>query len=129
MNYTYEFNIDESDNYNFNQNLIKINEYLSTSFAEIDLRIFKKFALNTGVRYENSKLLDKSSFSPRFSSAFKLSKNSQISYAYGQYYQTPDLGFDLWYRQNNIDIDFNSCLLYTSPSPRDLSTSRMPSSA
>ena len=25
--------------------------------------------------------------------------------------------------------DMNSCLLYTSPSPRDLSTSRMPSSA
>ena len=25
--------------------------------------------------------------------------------------------------------DFDSCLLYTSPSPRDLSTSRMPSSA
>ena len=27
------------------------------------------------------------------------------------------------------DLDWNSCLLYTSPSPRDLSTSRMPSSA
>ena len=26
-------------------------------------------------------------------------------------------------------IDTNACLLYTSPSPRDLSTSRMPSSA
>ena len=26
-------------------------------------------------------------------------------------------------------MTFNSCLLYTSPSPRDLSTSRMPSSA
>ena len=25
--------------------------------------------------------------------------------------------------------EFNFCLLYTSPSPRDLSTSRMPSSA
>ena len=25
--------------------------------------------------------------------------------------------------------DINDCLLYTSPSPRDLSTSRMPSSA
>ena len=25
--------------------------------------------------------------------------------------------------------EFNNCLLYTSPSPRDLSTSRMPSSA
>ena len=27
------------------------------------------------------------------------------------------------------DIDMSVCLLYTSPSPRDLSTSRMPSSA
>ena len=27
------------------------------------------------------------------------------------------------------NVPFNSCLLYTSPSPRDLSTSRMPSSA
>ena len=26
-------------------------------------------------------------------------------------------------------LPFNGCLLYTSPSPRDLSTSRMPSSA
>ena len=28
-----------------------------------------------------------------------------------------------------IKEDYNICLLYTSPSPRDLSTSRMPSSA
>ena len=28
-----------------------------------------------------------------------------------------------------INKKFNNCLLYTSPSPRDLSTSRMPSSA
>ena len=27
------------------------------------------------------------------------------------------------------DLNLNICLLYTSPSPRDLSTSRMPSSA
>ena len=29
----------------------------------------------------------------------------------------------------NVIIDLQDCLLYTSPSPRDLSTSRMPSSA
>ena len=29
----------------------------------------------------------------------------------------------------HIDYEGYSCLLYTSPSPRDLSTSRMPSSA
>ena len=32
-------------------------------------------------------------------------------------------------RYRNIAQPFKSCLLYTSPSPRDLSTSRMPSSA
>ena len=30
---------------------------------------------------------------------------------------------------NEIPLKNNLCLLYTSPSPRDLSTSRMPSSA
>ena len=31
---------------------------------------------------------------------------------------------------STVDVaDWNHCLLYTSPSPRDLSTSRMPSSA
>ena len=30
---------------------------------------------------------------------------------------------------NELPDHFESCLLYTSPSPRDLSTSRMPSSA
>ena len=29
----------------------------------------------------------------------------------------------------SADVHFRVCLLYTSPSPRDLSTSRMPSSA
>ena len=35
---------------------------------------------------------------------------------------------DLRYRQP-VRLDGGPCLLYTSPSPRDLSTSRMPSSA
>ena len=30
---------------------------------------------------------------------------------------------------NYLSMDLRTCLLYTSPSPRDLSTSRMPSSA
>ena len=32
-------------------------------------------------------------------------------------------------KPNELTNDYNDCLLYTSPSPRDLSTSRMPSSA
>ena len=38
----------------------------------------------------------------------------------------PELGYG---SRNMGPIPANSCLLYTSPSPRDLSTSRMPSSA
>ena len=38
-----------------------------------------------------------------------------------------------WYESQSLDVndlaDEYGCLLYTSPSPRDLSTSRMPSSA
>ena len=42
-------------------------------------------------------------------------------------------GYHLKSSRRSLNIMFqewgNSCLLYTSPSPRDLSTSRMPSSA
>ena len=34
-----------------------------------------------------------------------------------------------FFKDNSIAIEESNCLLYTSPSPRDLSTSRMPSSA
>ena len=39
---------------------------------------------------------------------------------------------DMWWESDTGDLKIyydESCLLYTSPSPRDLSTSRMPSSA
>ena len=45
-----------------------------------------------------------------------------------------DLGFGIWQmnervRIMGIDTPESSCLLYTSPSPRDRQKSRMPSSA
>ena len=43
--------------------------------------------------------------------------------------ETQDLVGDLHSHINEHFHDENGCLLYTSPSPRDLSTSRMPSSA
>ena len=43
-------------------------------------------------------------------------------------YGVPD-EFDVLFLQGGATLQFAICLLYTSPSPRDLSTSRMPSSA
>ena len=43
--------------------------------------------------------------------------------------QGDDIEEDIKSRDLNLPRADNTCLLYTSPSPRDLSTSRMPSSA
>ena len=41
-----------------------------------------------------------------------------------------ELQFDVEkYKEIEVNLNSQICLLYTSPSPRDLSTSRMPSSA
>ena len=54
----------------------------------------------------------------------KTAKNEMNLLPYGDYF---------WRSLNSktivYDLIYNPCLLYTSPSPRDLSTSRMPSSA
>ena len=41
---------------------------------------------------------------PYLCKAYKISNYSQTSYANGQYFQTPELGFDQWYRRNNINF-------------------------
>ena len=51
------------------------------------------------------------------------------------YIANPDYNFAVYYYGDQIELatytmeESINCLLYTSPSPRDLSTSRMPSSA
>ena len=43
--------------------------------------------------------------------------------------QTPEIIEKIEIGEHLINLYYYDCLLYTSPSPRDLSTSRMPSSA
>ena len=50
-------------------------------------------------------------------------------YSKGEVYAELDVNPDLWFFDCHFKEDPVICLLYTSPSPRDLSTSRMPSSA
>ena len=50
----------------------------------------------------------------------------------GLYKFIPEVILEIIYKiskHQKVNLIINSCLLYTSPSPRDLSTSRMPSSA
>ena len=68
--------------YGFNNNI-------SGVYTEGDLVFSRKFAMKAGVRGEYSSLFDQFTVSPRISFAYKTGKNSQLSVAYGDFYQQP----------------------------------------
>lgn len=69
-------------NYTFNNNI-------TASFGEANIFFSKKLAANIGLRGEYSSLLNEFTTSPRASVAYKSGANSQVSLAYGQFYQNP----------------------------------------
>lgn len=63
---------------------------ISAVFTEADLIFSKKLALKAGIRGEYSKIFQQFTLSPRISIAYKTDKNSQVSLAYGDFYQQPN---------------------------------------
>jgi outer membrane cobalamin receptor len=61
-----------------------------SAFAEMEYKLSKKFATRLGVRAENSSLLNGTTLVPRLSGAYKTGDHSQLSLAYGQFYQNPE---------------------------------------
>ena len=68
--------------YGFDNNIAAV-------FAEADIFISKNLAFKTGVRAEYSQLFKEGSMAPRVSLAYKTSGKSQLSLAYGNFYQNP----------------------------------------
>ena len=68
---------------NFNNNI-------SAAYSEADFIFSRKFAMKLGIRAEYSELFSETTLSPRASVAYKVSKNSQVSVAYGDFYQQPE---------------------------------------
>ena len=67
-----------------------IKENIKSLFAESDIYLTNNVAAKIGTRLEKSSLLDKTNIAPRFSLAYKLSKQAQASLAYGIFYQNPE---------------------------------------
>ena len=65
-------------------------ENLYAAFAETDLYLSNDIALKVGSRLEHSQILNKWNIAPRVSLAYKLKNNSQVSFAYGIFYQNPE---------------------------------------
>ncbi len=65
------------------------NNNISAAFTEADVFFSKKLALKAGIRAEYSELFKDFSIAPRLSLAYKTSSKSQVSFAYGDFYQNP----------------------------------------
>ncbi len=67
-----------------------LNDDYSAVFAESEASISPKLALRAGLRLEYSALIQDWSLAPRLSAAFKTGDHSQVSLAYGTFYQKPE---------------------------------------
>ncbi|MFD2541886.1 carboxypeptidase-like regulatory domain-containing protein [Lacinutrix gracilariae] len=83
FNEAYEDAVTPSVDYGFNNNI-------SAAFTEADIFFSKNLALKAGLRLEYSALFDAATLSPRVSMAYKTSDKSQVSLAYGDFYQNPN---------------------------------------
>jgi vitamin B12 transporter len=74
----------------FKDSLFKQTDNYAAVFTEASIYLSKDLAAQVGVRFEHSSLISKSDIAPRLSLAYKTGKNSQVSLAYGIFYQKPE---------------------------------------
>jgi hypothetical protein len=67
----------------------KYNDNAVAAYAEAEVYLSNKFVTRAGGRLEYSGYLKKTNISPRISTAYKFDDFSQISLAYGRFYQDP----------------------------------------
>ena len=65
----------------------------TAAFIESDVILSKNLVARIGGRIENSSYLNKMNIAPRLSMAYKTGENSQVSLAYGSFYQNPQNEF------------------------------------
>ncbi len=68
----------------------RLKESITSFFAESDIYITNDLAAKAGLRLEHSSTVEKTNIAPRLSLAYKLSKQAQLSFAYGIYFQDPE---------------------------------------
>lgn len=80
---------DYYDNQSDRNNNLDFTNNITSAFLECDLKGGNNIAARLGGRLEHSSLLEETRIVPRLSLAYKTGKKSQISLAYGIFYQAP----------------------------------------
>lgn len=78
---------------------------IAAVYTEADIFFSKKWAAKVGIRASNNDLLDETAISPRISFAYKIAKNSQFSFAYGDFTQTPSAEYIKYSRNNQFESE------------------------
>ena len=86
FNESFTINSRSSAAYGYDSNIAAV-------YTEADIFFSKKFAAKAGWRVSNNSLLNEIVISPRISLAYKMDKNSQLSMAYGDFSQTPNVDY------------------------------------
>ena len=92
-----------NENFKQNSGSVFTNGYdanIAAVYTEADIFFSKKWAAKVGLRASNNDLLNETAISPRISFAYKMAKNSQFSFAYGNFTQTPSAEY-IKYSNNN----------------------------
>lgn len=82
------YNYEQEINLEGNYLLSFFNNQLS-AFAESELKVSRHLAFKAGVRAEQNSLLQQTKIVPRVSAAVRTGKHSQLSAAYGDFFQNP----------------------------------------
>jgi outer membrane cobalamin receptor len=82
FNENFESPFVDTIDYGFNNNI-------SATYLEANVFLSKELAFKAGLRGEYSELFNEFTVSPRLSLAYKVSEKSQVSLAYGEFYQNP----------------------------------------
>jgi hypothetical protein len=83
----YQYSYDGFKNVYFKKDVF---DTYSAEFLEADIFLSTKLVWRAGLRNEYSTLMNKMKLSPRTSLSYKIGNYSQLSVAYGQFYQKPD---------------------------------------
>jgi hypothetical protein len=83
----------------------EFDETYSAFYSEADIYITPQLVSRLGLRAEHSAIIDKYNAAPRISLAYKTGKFSQLSFAYGDFYQVPRKDFILTYSPNDFKFE------------------------
>ncbi|QHT70378.1 TonB-dependent receptor [Rhodocytophaga rosea] len=87
----------------FNEYKNELQDTYVAGFVESDIYLTRKLAARIGIRTEHSQLIDNYAIAPRTSLAYKTGDYSQISFAFGQFYQSPENRYLFTNRRLNFE--------------------------